>query len=163
MTDPRIKALSCIGELICRRMLDQIALSDDLSITCSTDKLHRKIFPSISLDEFEKEFNYIQYPGFEIFTKLPNGRLQSDLFEIDVSSENGRRLRSPDWAIKRFQAFLFDDFTCQYCGAKTDDLECDHIIPVVRGGGDEFANLITACARCNRSKGSKTMTEWIGQ
>lgn len=54
----------------------------------------------------------------------------------------------------RFEVFKRDQFTCQYCGSHPPDavLECDHIVPVAEGGGDEEGNLVTACFDCNRGK-----------
>ena len=39
-------------------------------------------------------------------------------------------------------------------------MEVDHILPQSRGGTDHFDNLQLLCSHCNRSKGSKTMSEW---
>ena len=36
----------------------------------------------------------------------------------------------------------------------------DHILPQSRGGTDHIENLQLLCSHCNRSKGSKTMSEW---
>jgi hypothetical protein len=54
----------------------------------------------------------------------------------------------------RFEVFKRDKFTCQYCGHRPPDvlLEVDHIVPRAEGGGDEMANLTTACLSCNRGK-----------
>ena len=38
-------------------------------------------------------------------------------------------------------------------------MEVDHILPQSRGGTDHFDNLQLLCSHCNRSKGSKTMSE----
>jgi len=38
--------------------------------------------------------------------------------------------------------------------------ECDHIYPIVLGGSNAIENLATACVKCNRSKGSKTLAQW---
>jgi hypothetical protein len=38
--------------------------------------------------------------------------------------------------------------------------ECDHILPITRGGDSEEANLVTACHVCNRSKRAKLIEEW---
>lgn len=72
-----------------------------------------------------------------------------------------RRAIAPDWQIIRRRIFERDGYVCRYC--KDDsavDLECDHIVPVVLGGGDDDANLATSCRPCNRSKGAKTLEEW---
>jgi len=60
----------------------------------------------------------------------------------------------------RFEVFKRDNFTCRYCGRKTPEviLEVDHIIPVSKGGTDDFENLITACFECNRGKGGELLT-----
>lgn len=51
-----------------------------------------------------------------------------------------------------------DNFTCMYCGRKSD-LTIDHVIPKSRGGKDVWENLTTACEKCNVKKGSKTPNE----
>ncbi len=51
-----------------------------------------------------------------------------------------------------------DNFTCMYCGKKSD-LTIDHVIPKSRGGKDVWENLTTACEKCNVKKGSKTPKE----
>ncbi len=54
-----------------------------------------------------------------------------------------------------------DAFTCQYCGDQPgrDMLTIDHVMPRSRGGRTEWENVVTACAPCNRRKGSKTPEE----
>ena len=55
-------------------------------------------------------------------------------------------------AFTRFNVFLRDRFTCQYCGSK-DDLTFDHLIPRSKGGMTTWENVITACSGCNLEKG----------
>lgn len=56
-------------------------------------------------------------------------------------------------AFTRFNVFLRDRFTCQYCGAR-DDLTFDHVIPRSRGGQTTWENVVAACSPCNLRKGS---------
>lgn len=46
---------------------------------------------------------------------------------------------------------------CEYCQIHEDllgdDLQIDHIIPLVKGGTSDEQNLCVACSRCNRNKG----------
>ncbi|MFM0432359.1 DUF1376 domain-containing protein [Paraburkholderia aspalathi] len=74
-----------------------------------------------------------------------------------------RRLEilSEAWAALRAEVFRRDDYTCQYCTERGGRLEADHVIPVSRGGQTALANLATACLPCNRSKGTKLLSEWI--
>lgn len=54
---------------------------------------------------------------------------------------------------------MLPDF-CVYCFAK-DNLTVDHIIPLVKGGAGSIENLTTACVKCNLSKGTKLLKEWL--
>ena len=61
-------------------------------------------------------------------------------------------------AFTRFNLFLRDSFSCQYCSAGTD-LTFDHVIPRSRGGRTTWENIVTACAPCNLTKGGRTPKE----
>jgi len=61
-------------------------------------------------------------------------------------------------AFTRFNLFLRDRFTCQYCGSK-DDLTFDHVLPRSRGGKTTWENVVTACSPCNLRKGGKLPRE----
>ncbi len=56
-------------------------------------------------------------------------------------------------AFTRFNVFLRDRFSCQYCGSR-DDLTFDHVIPRSKGGLTRWDNVVTACAPCNLAKGN---------
>ena len=57
----------------------------------------------------------------------------------------------------RFNVFLRDRFTCQYCGGgfSAHDLTFDHVVPRSRGGRTAWGNIVTACSRCNLTKGNR--------
>ena len=63
--------------------------------------------------------------------------------------------------------FLFarDGYRCQYCHRGQIELrprECltrDHMVPISRGGGNEWANVVTACSSCNTRKGNRLPSE----
>ncbi len=63
--------------------------------------------------------------------------------------------------------FLFarDDYQCQYCGRKANELKPresltrDHLIPMSRGGTNEWSNVVTACSSCNTRKANRMPTE----
>ncbi len=57
-------------------------------------------------------------------------------------------------AFTRFNVFLRDHFTCQYCG-DSNDLTFDHLIPRSRGGTTTWDNVVTACSPCNLKKSNK--------
>lgn len=64
------------------------------------------------------------------------------------------------WNAIRSAIFARDNYTCQYCGERGKKLECDHVLPVSKGGSHAEDNLVTACFACNRSKHDKLIGEW---
>lgn len=61
-------------------------------------------------------------------------------------------------AFTRFNLFLRDEFSCQYCTA-TGDLTFDHVVPRATGGVTSWQNVVAACSKCNLSKGSKSLKQ----
>jgi len=63
--------------------------------------------------------------------------------------------------------FLFarDEYTCQYCDRHRSDLGYresltrDHVVPISRGGGNGWRNVVTACSKCNLRKGDRLPEE----
>ena len=96
---------------------------------------------------------------------------------VTVISEYDCSIRSPSWemrlpsvislkdyvpmvrrpAFTRFNVFLRDKFSCQYCGHRfpTESLTFDHVIPRSRGGRTRWDNVVTACEPCNLKKGNR--------
>lgn len=54
--------------------------------------------------------------------------------------------------------FKRDAHTCLYCGHHflARDLSRDHVRPLSTGGTDTWANVVTACKRCNNHKANNT-------
>ena len=97
------------------------------------------------------------------------------LERVDVIEAYKREVHSPSWsmpipsvialrsfvkpsqfpAFTRFNLFLRDSFTCQYCGSPSN-LTFDHVIPRRLGGKTSWENIATACAPCNMRKGGRT-------
>jgi len=57
--------------------------------------------------------------------------------------------------------FRRDENLCLYCGEQFRDRELsrDHVHPISQGGVDTWANVVTACKRCNNHKGSRKPEE----
>ena len=63
--------------------------------------------------------------------------------------------------------FLFarDRYRCQYCGRTAADLRPresltrDHLIPLSRGGSNDWTNVVTACGPCNTRKANHLPAE----
>ncbi len=100
------------------------------------------------------------------------------LERVDIVSEYDRVVHSPSFemrlpsvislkryiqqdkrpAFTRFNLFLRDGFSCQYCGS-LDDLTFDHVLPRRLGGQTSWENITTACAPCNMKKGGRLTRE----
>ncbi len=59
--------------------------------------------------------------------------------------------------LNRRAVFLRDDYTCQYCGARAENV--DHVVPKTQGGRHEWLNVVAACRRCNSKKGGRTPSQ----
>src|SRR6266567_3574005 len=56
--------------------------------------------------------------------------------------------------ITRRAVFARDDWTCQYCGSRSN-LTVDHVVPRSKGGASSWDNIVASCAPCNRRKGDR--------
>jgi 5-methylcytosine-specific restriction endonuclease McrA len=72
-----------------------------------------------------------------------------------------RMIRRPRPQVKLTKREILrrDDYTCQYCGHRTNNLTIDHIIPRHMGGDYSWENLVTACSGCNHRKGGRTLEQ----
>ena len=61
-------------------------------------------------------------------------------------------------AFTRFDLFLRDQFSCQYCGAK-GEMTFDHVLSRSRGGRTTWENVVAACGRCNLRKANLTLRQ----
>lgn len=57
-------------------------------------------------------------------------------------------------SLSRRAVFVRDEFKCQYCGAKAENV--DHIVPRSRGGAHTWDNVVAACRPCNARKENRS-------
>lgn len=103
------------------------------------------------------------------------------LDRVNIVAEYDREVRSPSFSMRlpsvialkryvagkrrpaftRFNLFLRDRFSCQYCGARkvVSELTFDHVRPRSRGGRTTWENVVAACAACNFAKGDRLPEE----
>lgn len=103
------------------------------------------------------------------------------LGRVNIVSEYDRLVHSPSFSMRlpsvvslkeyiptarrpaftRFNVFLRDRFTCQYCGLRSgaEALTFDHVIPKSRGGRTTWPNVVAACEPCNLRKGGMMPAE----
>jgi len=108
----------------------------------------QEVIKAVFLDRVEVVSSYdqvVRSPSFEM--QLPSVVALKSYVAQD---------RPP--AFTRFNLFLRDSFSCQYCGVN-EDLTFDHVNPRSKGGRTTWENIVTACAPCNLAKGGRTPSE----
>lgn len=71
-----------------------------------------------------------------------------------------KRVGMREWQRIRKRIFQRDGYACVYCNGPSQNLECDHVLAVSRGGTDEDSNLRTSCQHCNRTKNDQLLGDW---
>lgn len=77
----------------------------------------------------------------------------------------GKKYQGMNWIRKekRLAIYLRDGLACCYCGATVEDgarLTLDHIVPHSHGGSNNESNLVTACQKCNSSRGDRAVSDF---
>ena len=98
-----------------------------------------------------------------------NGILKRKKDNFSFSNGNRKRIgkrESLSFSSKEFKDKLVSNPTCYLTGRKIDLLQpktyqCDHIIPVSKGGTNDLDNLGLACKDANQSKTDLTHDEYI--
>lgn len=67
-----------------------------------------------------------------------------------------------DWKRVRLAVLARDGYVCAYCGQDANTV--DHIISI-KSGGDPLSleNCVSACRRCNSSKGSRSQAVFLAR
>jgi hypothetical protein len=107
--------------------------------------------------------------GSKIKTLIGGFNNRGERSQIDISSIIGvsgpilgdRFYNKQTLFADRMTLYARDQHICAYCGNEfaTGQLTIDHVIPKSRGGGNNWANCVTACRPCNHRKGWKTPEE----
>jgi 5-methylcytosine-specific restriction endonuclease McrA len=82
-----------------------------------------------------------------------------DLHPIVASRGHARaQALSPTPALTNTALFARDAHLCLYCGNQfhRPHLTRDHVLPLSKGGGDVWENVVTACFHCNSRKSNRT-------
>lgn len=63
----------------------------------------------------------------------------------------------------RLAIYLRDGMACVYCSDSLEDgvqFQLDHVVPHSKGGSNDPSNLVTACSRCNASRGNRSVSKF---
>lgn len=95
---------------------------------------------------------------------------QTDLLETEIiqRSKDGKLAKAivrksqrqidthVSWAV-----FKRDNYCCRYCGQDGVPLTVDHLVLWEEGGPSTEANLLTACRKCNKTRGNTQYADWL--
>jgi len=101
---------------------------------------------------------------------------QSDQVETEVLSKSKdgkiykaviRKCTRNISQIVSWNVFSRDGFACRYCSRTHDDngnrvpLTVDHLVLWEEGGPSTEANLVSACKKCNKTRGNTSYADWL--
>jgi hypothetical protein len=95
---------------------------------------------------------------------------QSDLLETEVLSkcEDGKLYKAVVRKCQRnidqqisWNVFRRDSYACRYCGRDNVPLTVDHLVLWEDGGPSTEANLVSACKKCNKTRGNTKYGDWL--
>ena len=89
--------------------------------------------------------------------QTPKGRVSIRTSKLNRRSQTGKPATSE--AVEEVLAEYGN--ICPYCNQPIGEGNIDHIVPLSGGGTSERSNLVYCCARCNKSKGSKSLLEFV--
>lgn len=95
----------------------------------------------------------------------PCGKTHAAKTIVDRHAKSGGQGQGMNWIrpVKRLAIYLRDGMACAYCGEGVEagaKLTLDHILPHSLGGCNSEKNLITACHKCNSSRGNRDLAEF---
>jgi len=94
--------------------------------------------------------------------RVLNSRSYIDVYPIIAAKGKIRRtIQLTEPSLSNRELFRRDGLTCMYCLTTMPirQLTRDHIIPLSRGGLDQWSNVVTACRSCNQRKADSLLQE----
>lgn len=95
---------------------------------------------------------------------------QTDLMETEIL-QNGPKgdiikaiVRKTTRIIEQgisWRVYKRDEYKCRYCGKDGIPMTVDHLILWEEGGPSIEENLVTACRKCNKTRGNTSYAKWL--
>lgn len=113
---------------------------------------HTQNSDELTTDEWNKLFEQTDHLDAEIFAKDENGAL------IKVIARKSQRNIAQE---VMWEVYRRDGYACRYCGNDKTPLTTDHLVLWEEGGPSTVANMTCACKKCNRTRGSMQLIDWL--
>jgi 5-methylcytosine-specific restriction endonuclease McrA len=122
-------------------------------------------FPDESPDSLPSDILHMTRDEWETFIR------QTDLLETEIIAEHPENKQMIKAVIRKsqrqidqnisWQVYRRDGYRCRYCGKDDVPLTVDHVVLWESGGPSIESNLISACKKCNRTRGNTEYSEWL--
>lgn len=89
----------------------------------------------------------------EVLTKAKDGKL----YKAVIRKSSRQISQQVSWNV-----FRRDGYACRYCGKDDVPLTVDHLVLWEKGGPSIEANLLSACKKCNKTRGNTEYEQWLG-
>lgn len=96
--------------------------------------------------------------------------LQTDVLETEIleRASDGKLAKAIARKSQRvisqmvsWRVYKRDGYRCRYCGDDDTPLTVDHLVLWEEGGPSIDANLLTACRKCNKTRGNTPYAAWL--
>lgn len=106
----------------------------------------------MNLEEWKKFLRQVDLQEVEVLQKTQHG----DMAKTVLRKSQRLIEQRVSWAV-----FERDGYRCVYCGAKGIPLTVDHLILWEEGGPSIEENLVSACRKCNKTRGCTKYEDWL--
>lgn len=106
----------------------------------------------MSLDDWTRFLQQTDLLETEVFTGASDGKLGKA-----IARKSQRQIsQGVSWAV-----YKRDGYKCRYCAVDDVPLTVDHLVLWEEGGPSIKENLVTACRRCNKTRGNTQYADWL--
>lgn len=103
-------------------------------------------------DDWAKFLRQTDILEVEVLQKASDGKLAKAILRKSARQIEAR----VSW-----QVFKRDGYACRYCGRDDVPLTIDHLVLWEEGGPSIPTNLLSACKKCNKTRGNTQYADWL--
>lgn len=133
-------------------------MSEIRTLVLNCNYMPLSVFPLYTINA-EEAFNRLYTGSADLVLEYDRRILtpsRDDLFWPSVIANRNGFAYSDEVKLKRETLYYRDHGKCMYCEKPLEHyrkVTYDHVVPVSKGGADDWENIVAACQDCNQSKG----------
>jgi hypothetical protein len=106
----------------------------------------------LSLDDWNAIIRQTDLLETEILARAADGTLT----KVVIRKSQRQIEQGVSWKV-----FKRDGYSCRYCGKDDIPLTVDHLVCWEAGGPSIVENLVSACRKCNKTRGDLSYADWL--